>query len=270
VPTTRPQNSNVSCAAGPARPGGELKRNSVTSASRRLVLLQVGAAPARQGIKTNPKCQRERRAGAGGWRLGPGARRGPPSAVLGAAAVRGFGIPGVDLRRARGRRPPQLFLRRPGGCGRPPGSAPRAAEGHQSEQTAAGNAVVSLLRLVLLQVGAARGTSPTRDKDQPEMSESPAWSAFGGPWGRSGPRLRDSGGGFAARARTAGPGDPDHPRTTHVLRNRRLADACCLAHLTDAEPQLMRQPQHLTDLPHRHSHPRHRSPLCCSQGLPIC
>ena len=36
------------------------------------------------------------------------------------------------------------------------------------------------------------------------MSESPAWSAFGGPWGGSGPRLRDSGGGFAARARTAG------------------------------------------------------------------
>src|SRR5208282_5886836 len=28
----------------------------------------------------------------------------PPSAVLGAAAVRGFGVPGVDLRRARGRR----------------------------------------------------------------------------------------------------------------------------------------------------------------------
>jgi membrane fusion protein, multidrug efflux system len=59
-------------------------------------------------------------------------------------------------------------------------------------------------RLVVLQVGAARGTSPTRDKDQPEMSECPAWSAFGGPWGGSGPRLRDSGGGFAARARTAG------------------------------------------------------------------
>jgi Nitroreductase family len=51
---------------------------------------------------------------------------------------------------------------------------------------------------------AARGTSPTRDKDQPEMSECPAWSAFGGPWGGSGPRLRDSGGGFAARERTAG------------------------------------------------------------------
>jgi hypothetical protein len=50
---------------------------------------------------------------------------------------------------------------------------------------------------------AARGTSPTRDKDQPEMSECPAWSAFGGPWGGSGPRLRDSGGGFAARERTS-------------------------------------------------------------------
>src|SRR5580700_3323843 len=35
-------------------------------------------------------------------------------------------------------------------------------------------------------------------------SRCPAWSAFGGPWGGSGPRLRDSGGGFAARERTAG------------------------------------------------------------------
>jgi hypothetical protein len=28
----------------------------------------------------------------------------------------------------------------------------------------------------------------------------------------------------------------------------------------------MRQPQHLTDLPHRHSHPRHRSPLFLFTG----
>jgi hypothetical protein len=66
-------------------------------------------------------------------------------------------------------------------------------------------------RLVLLQVGAARGTSPTRDKDQPEMSD----RTHGGcgrvaarsrcpAWGGGGPRLRDSGGGFAARERTAG------------------------------------------------------------------
>ena len=68
-------------------------------------------------------------------------------------------------------------------------------------------------RLVLLQVGAARGTSPTRDKDQPEMSD----RTHGGDrcgrvaarsrcpaWGGGGPRLRDSRGGFAARERTAG------------------------------------------------------------------
>jgi hypothetical protein len=30
--------------------------------------------------------------------------------------------------------------------------------------------------------------------------------------------------------------NPDHPGTTHVLGDRHLADACCLAHLTDAEP----------------------------------
>ena len=57
------------------------------------------------------------------------------------------------------------------------------------------------------------------------------------------------------------PRDPDHLGAAHVLGDRRLADTCCLAHLTDAEPKLMRQPQHLTDLPHRHSHPGHRSPL---------
>jgi hypothetical protein len=90
----------------------------------------------------------------GRWRLGPGARSRSWSRLrrsLGrqrsaASGLRGR-IPGVDLRRARGRRGSlQLFLRRPGGCGRPPSSAPRAAEGHQSEQTAAGKAVVSLRR----------------------------------------------------------------------------------------------------------------------------
>src|SRR6202521_3204722 len=30
------------------------------------------------------------------------------------------------------------------------------------------------------------------------------------------------------------PREPDHLGAPHVLRNRRLADACCLAHLTDA------------------------------------
>src|ERR1700752_2684088 len=33
------------------------------------------------------------------------------------------------------------------------------------------------------------------------------------------------------------------------------------AHLAHTQPQLMRQPQYLTDLPHRHSHPGHRLPL---------
>jgi hypothetical protein len=66
------------------------------------------------------------------------------------------------------------------------------------------------------------------------------------------------------------PRDPDHLRAAHVLGDRRLADTCGLAHLTDAEPQLMRQPQHLTDLPHRHSHPGHRLPLSFLTGLPIC
>src|SRR6516165_6709040 len=45
------------------------------------------------------------------------------------------------------------------------------------------------------------------------------------------------------------------------VAERRLANAGCLAHLTYAQPQLMCQPQHLTDLPHRHSHPGHRLPL---------
>ena len=35
---------------------------------------------------------------------------------------------------------------------------------------------------------------------------------------------------------------------------------------THAQPQLMRQPQHLTDLPHRHSHPCHRLPLLFLTG----
>jgi hypothetical protein len=57
------------------------------------------------------------------------------------------------------------------------------------------------------------------------------------------------------------PRNPDHLGPAHVLGNRRLADTCCLAHLSDAEPKLMRQPQNLTDLPHRHSHPGHQLPL---------
>src|SRR5580704_18021117 len=57
------------------------------------------------------------------------------------------------------------------------------------------------------------------------------------------------------------PRDPEHLGTVHVLADGRLADACSLAHLTHAQPQLMRQPQYLSDLPHRHSHPGHRLPL---------
>ena len=57
-----------------------------------------------------------------------------------------------------------------------------------------------------------------------------------------------------------------NPGAVHVLANRRLADPCCLAHLSDAQPQLIRQPQHLTDLPHRHSHPCHRLPLLFLTG----
>jgi hypothetical protein len=49
----------------------------------------------------------------------------------------------------------------------------------------------------------------------------------------------------------------------HVLGHGRFADAGCLAHLTDAEPQLMRQPQHLSNLPHRHFIPAIGRP-CCS------
>jgi hypothetical protein len=72
------------------------------------VLLQVGAArgtsPTRDkdqpemSERTHGRCGR---VAARSRCPAPGARRGPPSADLGAAAVRGFGIPGVDLRRAR-------------------------------------------------------------------------------------------------------------------------------------------------------------------------
>ena len=58
------------------------------------------------------------------------------------------------------------------------------------------------------------------------------------------------------------PGDADHLGAGHVLADRRLADAGCLSHLTHAEPQLVRQSQNLSDLPHRHSHRRHRPPRC--------
>lgn len=57
------------------------------------------------------------------------------------------------------------------------------------------------------------------------------------------------------------PRDPDHFGTVHVLANCGLADAGCLVHITHAQPQLMRQSQHLSDLSHRHSHPGHRLPL---------
>jgi hypothetical protein len=63
------------------------------------------------------------------------------------------------------------------------------------------------------------------------------------------------------------PRDPDHPGATHLLTNRRLADARDLAHLADADTQLMRQPQHLSDLTHRHSHSGHRlAPVVPDRG----
>ena len=58
------------------------------------------------------------------------------------------------------------------------------------------------------------------------------------------------------------PRDTDHLGAGDVLADCRLADTCRLAHLADAEPQLVRQPQHLADLPHRHSLAGHRPPRC--------
>ena len=65
-----------------------------------------------------------------------------------------------------------------------------------------------------------------------------------------------------AKLRRDRPRDAGQLGAPHVIANRRLPDPGRLAHRTHAEPQLMRQPQHLADLPHRHSHPRHRSSLC--------
>ena len=62
------------------------------------------------------------------------------------------------------------------------------------------------------------------------------------------------------------PRDPDHLGAAHILGNRRLADARRLAHLADGQPELMCQPQHFTNLPHRHSRPGHRLPLLFSTG----
>src|SRR5262245_62882710 len=58
------------------------------------------------------------------------------------------------------------------------------------------------------------------------------------------------------------PCNADHFGTRHELADRRLANTRGVAHLSDAEPQLVRQTQNLANLPHRHSHPRHRLPRC--------
>src|ERR1700733_5480529 len=126
------------------------KKESATSASRRrqrVARLPVGAAAPRQGIKTSPKCQRESTAetpnavftepptGAATPELGAGA--GPPAAR--SAAWR---------RLARRRRPPRSGIRQKG-IG---DAGPQAAPAGRS-------------------VACRRGGAPTRDKDQPEMSE---------------------------------------------------------------------------------------------------
>src|SRR5215831_4343802 len=58
------------------------------------------------------------------------------------------------------------------------------------------------------------------------------------------------------------PRDADHLGTGHELAYRRFTDTSCLAHLTDAEPELVRQTKHLANLSHRHSHLWHRLPRC--------
>ena len=59
------------------------------------------------------------------------------------------------------------------------------------------------------------------------------------------------------------PAETRHGRATHVLANRRLADPRRLADKAPAHPQRLRQTQHVTYLPHRHSLRRHRSPPGC-------
>ena len=56
--------------------------------------------------------------------------------------------------------------------------------------------------------------------------------------------------------------DAEHAGPGHVLVDGCLADPGRRAHLTHAEPQLVRQPQYFTDLPHRHSHRWHQPPHC--------
>jgi hypothetical protein len=198
----------------------------VTSASRRLVLLQVGAAPAQQGIKTNPKCQRERtavRAGGGSVPV-PGVVRlrrslggsGPRLRDSGggfAARERTAGHcssfydgPAVADDPLARRRPFELGSARPD----PIRHSLKRKIGDVGQQAARAS-----MRLVLLQVGAAPAQQgiKTNPKCQRERT---AVRAGGGSvpvpgvvrlrrsLGGSGPRLRDSGGGFAARERTAG------------------------------------------------------------------
>ena len=55
------------------------------------------------------------------------------------------------------------------------------------------------------------------------------------------------------------PAETRHGRPAHVLADRRLADPRRLADKPPAHPQRVRQTQHVTYLPHRHSLRRHRS-----------
>ena len=59
------------------------------------------------------------------------------------------------------------------------------------------------------------------------------------------------------------PAQTRHGRAAHVLAHRRFADPRRLADQPRTHPQRMRQTQHLTYLPHRHS-------LCWHRSLPGC
>src|SRR6202140_675746 len=124
------------------------KQESATAASRRrerVARLPVGAAPTRQGIKTSPKCQRESTAETPNVMFTE-----PPTGA--ATPDLGGSICGL----APARPPPTA----------PAPSSPRSGIrekgiGDGGQQAApAGRSVAC-----------QRGADPTRDKDQPEMSE---------------------------------------------------------------------------------------------------
>src|SRR5262245_54186438 len=54
--------------------------------------------------------------------------------------------------------------------------------------------------------------------------------------------------------------ETDHLGACNKLAHGRLANARCIAHLSDAEPELVGKTQHLTNLPHRHPLLWHRLP----------